>query len=73
MIYLKILINIIKSTIISYFYKTNYSGIVGGKMIDTTGTQSTIKIIESGTLIKHNSGWKLLNGQSAVLNTDTKN
>jgi hypothetical protein len=42
----------------------NYSGIVSGKMIDTTGVLSTFKIIESGTLVKRKTGWKLLNGQS---------
>jgi len=33
----------------------NYTGTVSGKMI------------ESGTLIKHKNGWKLLNGQSRNL------
>lgn len=46
----------------------NYSGIVNGEMIDTTDHHSTFKIIESGTLIKRKSGWKLLNGQSRNLN-----
>ncbi|MCH7964533.1 MAG: hypothetical protein IH852_11425 [Bacteroidetes bacterium] len=47
----------------------NYSGIVGGFMIDTAGVKSTISIIESGTIIKREGGWKLLSGQSATLNT----
>jgi hypothetical protein len=45
----------------------NYSGIVSGKMLDTSSTVSTFKIIESGTLIKRKNGWKLLNGQSRNL------
>jgi len=47
----------------------NYSGIVNGTMTDTTNTQSTFKIIESGTLIKRKDGWKLLSGQSRNLPT----
>ena len=46
-----------------------YSGIVNGIMTDTTNTQSTFKIIESGTIIKRKEGWKLLNGQSRNLPT----
>ncbi|WP_109300881.1 hypothetical protein [Aquimarina sp. AU474] len=47
----------------------NFSGIVNSHMIDTSGVSSKFKIIESGTLIKRKSGWKLLNGQSAILDT----
>jgi len=47
----------------------NYSGIVNGTMLDSSNTQSTFKIIESGTLIKRKDGWKLLNGQSRNLST----
>lgn len=49
----------------------NYSGIVNGMMIDTSNLKSTFKIIESGTLIKRKNGWKLLNGQSRNLSTNT--
>ena len=45
----------------------NYSGVVSGKMLDTSNMVSTFRIIESGTLIKRNDGWKLLNGQSRNL------
>ena len=45
----------------------NYSGIVKVKMTDTTQVTSAFKIIESGTLIKRDDGWKLLNGQSRNL------
>jgi hypothetical protein len=48
----------------------SFTGIVSGIMTDTSGTQSQMRIIESGTLIKRNDGWKLLNGQSALLETD---
>lgn len=47
----------------------NYSGIVQGIMTDTAGIESKPKIIESGTVIKRKDSWKLLNGQSAVMNT----
>ncbi|MDH7447038.1 hypothetical protein [Aquimarina sp. 2201CG14-23] len=50
----------------------NYSGIVGGYMIDTAGTRSDISIIESGTFIKRKDGWKFLSGQSAMLDTKSK-
>jgi hypothetical protein len=45
----------------------SYSGIVEGTMTDTSGVKSTVRIIESGTVIKSIDGWKLLNGQSAAL------
>ena len=45
----------------------NYSGIVNGIVVDNSGTKSNITIIESGTVIKRSNGWKILNGQSAIL------
>ncbi len=50
----------------------NYSGIVKGSMIDTSGTKSSVIIIESGTVIKRSDGWKLLSGQSAILNPESE-
>lgn len=50
----------------------NYSGIVGGLMLDTAGVESTISIIESGTIIKRQDGWKLLSGQSAILDAGSE-
>lgn len=47
----------------------SYTGIVKGQMVDTSGAETNVSIIESGTLIKRTDGWKLLNGQSAVLNS----
>lgn len=44
-----------------------YSGIVKGKTILTSGEESPMRIIESGTLIKRADGWKLLSGQSTAL------
>lgn len=45
----------------------NFTGIVKSVMTDTAGVQSKMAIIESGTLIKRLDGWKLLNGQSRLL------
>ncbi|MDA0194546.1 MAG: nuclear transport factor 2 family protein [Bacteroidetes bacterium] len=45
----------------------NYSGIVSSLMIDTAGIESKRSMIESGTIIKRENGWKLLSGQSRVL------
>ena len=44
-----------------------YSGIVRGRMLDTAGVELQLSVIESGTLIKRKSGWKLLSGQTAAL------
>ena len=49
----------------------NYSGIVEGSMTDTLGIVNSVLIIESGTVVKRSDGWKLLSGQSAVLEPDT--
>jgi len=51
----------------------NYSGIVKGVMTDTAGVKLPVAIIESGTVIKRNDGWKLLSGQSAVLPAKSNN
>lgn len=45
-----------------------YTGIVKGRMKDTSGLITKTAIIESGTLIRRTDGWKLLSGQSALLN-----
>ncbi len=44
----------------------NYSGTVRGRMVDKSGVETNVSIIESGTVIKREDGWKLLSGQSAV-------
>ena len=51
----------------------NYSGIVKGIMTDTAGVDFPVAIIESGTVIKRDDGWKLLSGQSATLNQKPNN
>ncbi len=50
----------------------SFTGIVDGQMIDTSGVESKVAIIESGTVIKRRDGWKLLCGQSAALNPNKK-
>lgn len=50
----------------------NYSGIVAGAMMDTSGIMRKMLIIESGTVIKRPDGWKILSGQSAVLPPDSE-
>ncbi len=45
----------------------NYTGIVRSSSKDTAGIESSVLLIESGTLVKRKDGWKLLSGQSAVL------
>ncbi len=48
----------------------NYFGIVGGVITDTSGQNTKVVIIESGTIIKRPDGWKLLSGQSTNLTTN---
>jgi len=50
----------------------NYSGIVEGSMTDTSGLVTSVLIIESGTVVRRSDGWKLLSGQSAVLEPDSE-
>ena len=45
----------------------NFHGIVSGNILDTAGVLTEISMMESGTVIKRTSGWKLHNGQSALL------
>jgi len=47
----------------------SFTGIVTGKIVDTQDVESVVRMIESGTLIKRNDGWKLLSGQTALLET----
>lgn len=42
-----------------------YSGVVSGSYTDTAGNVFPHWIIESGTVIKREDGWKLLSGQTA--------
>jgi len=47
-----------------------YHGTVGGSMTDMAGRTSPVLILESGTVIKRQDGWKLLCGQSRSLVTE---
>lgn len=44
-----------------------YTGIIKASSIDTAGTVHTVRLIESGTVIKRKEGWKLLCGQTTLL------
>ena len=44
-----------------------YTGTLSGALIDTSGQVTSLSMIETGTVIRREDGWKLLNGQSAVL------
>ena len=44
-----------------------YTGIVDAQMTDTAGAKIKTRIIESGTMILRDDGWKILSGQSRAL------
>ncbi|WP_298896871.1 hypothetical protein [uncultured Psychroserpens sp.] len=50
----------------------SYSGIVNSIITNTSDSTTTFQIIESGTVIKKKDGWKMLNGQSAILPNNIK-
>ena len=41
-----------------------YTGIVAGKISDSSGMTSNVHMLETGTAIKREDGWKILCGQS---------
>ena len=45
-----------------------YSGRLTSTVVDTAGVTTTIRMIETGVLIKIDDQWKLLNGQTSVIN-----
>jgi hypothetical protein len=45
-----------------------YSGRLKSKMIDTTGKAINFSLVETGVIIKRADGWKLLHGQTSILN-----
>jgi hypothetical protein len=45
-----------------------YTGRLTSSMTDTSNVITTFKLVETGTLIKRKDGWKLLNGQTSLLN-----
>jgi len=46
----------------------SYSGKLHSKIMDTTGKTSEVDLIESGVMIKRADKWKLLCGQTSVIN-----
>ena len=47
---------------------TSYTGKLIATMTDTSGKVTNIHLIETGVIVKRTNGWKLLNGQTAILN-----
>lgn len=47
----------------------SYNGILKSHVVDTSGFSTQLKLIETGSLIHRNDGWKLLSGQTAVIGT----
>lgn len=45
-----------------------YTGRLHATMIDTTGQSMSFSLVETGLMIKRKDGWKLLSGQTAVIN-----
>ena len=45
-----------------------YTGRLHSTMTDTSGKIMTLQLVETGVLIKRKEGWKLLNGQTTILN-----
>jgi hypothetical protein len=46
----------------------SYSGQLKSTMTDTSGVAVTVSLIETGVMIKRKEGWKLLHGQTTLLN-----
>ena len=44
-----------------------YTGVVSTIMVDTIGRTSSLRFKETGTIIKRNDGWKLLNGKTEMI------
>lgn len=51
---------------ISNDYAT-FTGVVHGVTVDTAGQVTEMDLVETGTVVRREGGWMLLNGQSAVL------
>ena len=45
-----------------------YTGRLQSTMVDTAGKSTTTTLVETGVLIKRTDGWKLLSGQTTVVN-----
>jgi hypothetical protein len=46
----------------------SYTAQLTSTMTDTSGKATTFSLVETGVLIKRQDGWKLLNGQTSMLN-----
>ena len=44
-----------------------YTATITSVMIDAEGTESTVRLVETGVVIKRNNGWKLLSGQTSLI------
>jgi hypothetical protein len=49
-----------------------YTGRINSTMIDISGKTMTLNLVETGVVVKRQDGWKLLNGQTTILNTPKK-
>lgn len=47
----------------------NYTGKLQSEMVDTTGQVTSLTMLETGTMIKRGSNWKILHGQSRIVDT----
>jgi hypothetical protein len=45
----------------------SYSGTLRSTMVDTAGHTTHVNLIETGVMIKRKNGWKLLNGQTSMI------
>ncbi|MGI9542265.1 MAG: nuclear transport factor 2 family protein [Cyclobacteriaceae bacterium] len=45
----------------------SYTGKITGTLVTMSGDTSYLTLLETGTVIKREDGWKLLNGQSALV------
>lgn len=50
----------------------SYSGVVHGIWTDTAEVALEMRLLESGTIIRRSDGWKLLSGQTRVLDQTTE-
>lgn len=44
-----------------------YTAVLHSTMVDTTGKTTQMHMVETGTVIKRKDGWKLLSGQTAII------
>jgi hypothetical protein len=45
-----------------------YTGLIKSMTIDKNGTVMSFSLMETGVVIKRKSGWKLLSGQTSMIN-----